>query len=73
MDDFEIPGEYRNLDLLYLEEIQNEKEETHNEVTGTIHSQIPKFSSKARASLFRGQVQQAEHPQSDEKGNSSSR
>ena len=66
----EIPGEYDQLDLDYLQELRYEQEETHNEVSGTINSQGRAFTSKARASVLRGQVQQNQYPKTDEEGNS---
>ena len=59
----EIPGEYQAMDLLYLQEIQNQREELENEVICTIRHQIPAPNQKARASTQRGRVQHPEHTQ----------
>lgn len=66
-DDLEIPGEYWDSDLLYLEEIQLKREERHNEVTGTIESKLSPPNTKARANLSRGQVLKSEHSQGSKK------
>ena len=57
--DDEIPGEYRDIDLLYLQETQHAKEEHFNEVSGSISNEIPKFSSKITATLHRGKPKQS--------------
>lgn len=58
MDIEELYGEYHEIDLLDLHEIQNLKEEQHNVVTGTIKSQIRPSNQTSTASLHRRPVQQ---------------
>lgn len=54
----ELPDEFREMDLLYLEEIQYQKEEHHNEVICTINSTGPAFNTKVGATAIRGEIQQ---------------